>query len=985
MQSNGKLSKMRINKPFFSLLFILMMFCSSLMGQQRETEFTGWAEDVFEEMTLEEKIGQLFIIRAHSDKSRSYHEHVGRTIQDFHVGGVCFFQGGPRRQAELVDEYQELCDIPLFVAQDAEWGLGMRLDSTISFPRQMTLGAIRDNGLIYDMGEQIARHLKRVGVNMNFAPVVDVNSNPENPVINSRSFGEIPQDVADKASMYVYGLQDNGVIATAKHFPGHGDTDTDSHKTLPVIHHNRQRIDSVDLVPFRATIKDGVSGIMAAHLHIPALDSAKDRASTLSKPIITELLQKEMDFKGLVITDALEMSGVTENNNPGQLELEALKAGNDILLMPVNIQKAVNRIKKAVANGEITESEIDRKVKKILRYKQLYNIHRTSPANAANIQKHLQNENAKSVIRKIAQEAITVVHNRNDLLPIKRVDTMKIASVASGVNDKQVFQRYMEHYADITHFQISKSITKKQQDQLLEELQDFDLVLFSIHNTSSFPFRDFGISSEEVALANTLAKRKPVVINVFGIPYALNKFKNAQQFEAVMLSYEDRDEMQKVAAQAVFGGIAAKGRLPVSLDAYPVHHGLETPKIRLSFEDFINIGIKEKYVRKIDSIAKDGIDKQAYPGCQILMAKDGYIFYHKAFGKHTYDEEHSVKKNDLYDLASLTKIAATTLSMMKLQEDSLINVDRRLSYYLPFLRHTNKSEMIIRDVMAHQAGLQSWIPYYINTILDEGPDSAIYRNRLTENYSVRVAGGLYIHNDYKHKIFDTIASSPLREEIDYKYSDLGFYLLFRVVELVTNQPFEKYVEQAFYKPLGLQTIQFLPTNHVTERRLVPTEDDQAFRKQLLKGDVHDPGAAMLGGVSGHAGLFSNAYDMAVLMQMLLNNGMYGGRRFFNPQTVHEFTKTQFPLDDNRRGIGFDKPVMNGEDNGPTCQDASSSSFGHSGFTGTYAWADPENGTVYIFLSNRIHPEASNRKLISMDIRTKIQQVMYDAIEDIQLQ
>lgn len=976
---------MRINKPFFSLSFILMMFCVSLMGQQNEAEFTGWAEDVFEEMTLEEKIGQLFIIRAHSDKSRSYHKHVGRTIKNFHVGGVCFFQGGPRRQAELVNEYQELSRIPLFVAQDAEWGLGMRLDSTISFPRQMTLGSLRDNGLVYDMGEQIARHLKRVGVNMNFAPVVDVNSNPDNPVINSRSFGEAPQDVANKASMYVYGLQDNGVIATAKHFPGHGDTDTDSHKTLPVIRHDRQRIDSVDLVPFQSAIKDGVSGIMAAHLHIPALDSVQSRASTLSKPIITELLQRDMGFNGLVITDALEMAGVTENNQPGELELEALKAGNDILLMPVNIKKAVQRIKSAVAKGEIAESVIDRKVKKILKYKQLYNIHRTSPVKKALLQKHLQNENARSVIRKIAREAITMVHNRNDLVPLKRIDTMKIASVASGVENEQVFQRYMNHYTEVTHFQVPKKVSEKQQKQLLKDLEGFDLIVFSVHNTSSFPFRNFGISSEEQALADTLAKLKPVVINIFGIPYALNKFENPQKFESVLISYEDREEMQKAAAQALFGGIAVKGRLPVSLDAYPLHLGLETSKIRLSFEDFFDLGIKEKYIRKIDSIVTDGIEQQAYPGCQILMAKDGQVFYNKAFGTHTYDEKRTVKKNDLYDLASLTKIAASTLSVMKLQEDSLINIDRRLSYYLPFLRHTNKSELLIRDVMAHQAGLQSWIPYYVNTILDEEPDSAIYRNHLTEDYSVRVAGDLYIHKDYKHKIFDTIATSPLREQHDYKYSDLGFYLLYRAIELVTNQPFEKYVDESFYEPLGLQTIQFLPAHQVSENRLVPTEDDQAFRKQLLRGDVHDPGAAMLGGVSGHAGLFSNAFDMAVLMQMLLDGGVYGGRRFFNPQSVHEFTKTQFPLDDNRRGIGFDKPVMNGEEIGPTCKDASSLSFGHSGFTGTYAWADPQNGTVYIFLSNRIHPDASNRKLISMDIRTKIQQVMYDAVQDIQLQ
>jgi len=387
-------------------------------------------------------------------------------------------------------------------------------------------------------------------------------------------------------------------------------------------------------------------------------------------------------------------------------------------------------------------------------------------------------------------------------------------------------------------------------------------------------------------------------------------------------------------------------------------------------------------LEKADSIAQSGIILKAYPGCQVLAAKDGNIFYHKAFGYHTYERKEAVKLTDLYDLASLTKIAATTLAMMDIYGQGAIDIDQRLSYYLPYLRGTDKEGIVIRELMAHQSRFQAWIPYFQYTVEDDNPDPEIYRNEISEDYNVRVAEGMYIQKDYYCEILDSIRYSELRIDNRYQYSDLGFYLLKEAIESISNSVFEKFTEASYYRPLGLPTMAYLPLKRFKKEMIAPTEDDKLFRKQLLQGDVHDQGAAMLGGVSGHAGLFSNAFDMAVIMQLFMNGGVYGGERYFNEELIGEFTSTQFPLNENRRGIGFDKPMLEYDEDGSTCRSVSPDSYGHSGFTGTYAWADPENGLVYIFLSNRIHPEANNSKIMDYDIRTNLHQVFYDALENV---
>ena len=941
-----------------------------------------WVDSVFNSLSTDERIAQLLIVRA-NNPGEDYFDHIDKYIKDYNIGGVTFFKSSPLKQAIQTNLWQSFAKTPLFISIDAEWGLGMRLDSTISFPFQITLGAIKNDSLIYEMGSEIARQCKRLGIQMNFAPVIDINCNPKNPVINSRSFGEDRTNVSDKGLAYMKGLQDNGIIAVAKHFPGHGDTETDSHKTLPIINHSKERLDSLELYPFEELINNGLDGIMIAHLYLPSYESQENTATTLSYPVITELLKDKMNFNGLIITDALDMKGVTKYFKPGDIEVKALEAGNDILLLPADVPKAIKKIKKAVKKGIISQSDIDEKCKKILTFKYKSGLNNFKPVNNENLYQDLKNNKAEFIKQKLYESAITIVKNNNKLIPLIYLDTLKIASVTIGETEVNHFQKMIGNYAKIDNYSITDEAIEQEINLLSEQLLKYNLVIISIHGTNIFASKDFGISTQTIDLINSIRKHQKIILNIFANPYSLARFYDTDNIETLIISYQDNQVSQEISAQIIFGGIAAKGKLPVTASFdFPINTGFETDKIRLKYtvpEEF-NIQANDIYI--IDSIAISGIENKAYPGCQIIAGKDGKIFYNKAFGSFTYQNKIPVKKEDLYDLASLTKIAATTMAIMKLSDEGKIDIDQQASKYLPYLKETDKEKIIIREMLAHQAKFQSWIPYFESTLIDVKLDTLIYNDKISEKFPVRVAENIYIRKNYFYNIIDSIIQSPLRENNKYKYSDLGFYLLKEIIENITNQPFEDYLYENFYKPLGLSTLTYLPRNTFELSRIVPTENDTIFRKQLLHGDVHDPGAAMLGGISGHAGLFSNANDMAIIMQMLLQNGEYAGINYVDTLTVKEFTKQQFPLNDNRRGLGFDKPLPVYDEDGPTCKSASFESFGHSGFTGTYAWIDPENNMVYIFLSNRIYPNAENQKIMELNIRTNIHQAIYNALENI---
>ena len=944
----------------------------------------NWVDKTMKSLSPDERIAQLFMVAAYSNKDKVHVNSITKLVEKYKIGGLIFFQGGPVRQAKLTNEYQSKSKVPLMIAMDAEWGLAMRLDSTITYPRQMALGALQDNLPIYNMGKYLAQQCKRLGVHVNFAPVIDINNNPNNPVINSRSFGENKELVAQKGIAYMKGMQDENIIACGKHFPGHGDTDKDSHKALPIINHSKERLTEVELYPFRELINAGLGSMMVAHLSVPALDYGKAKATTLSHEVVTDLLKDEMGFKGLVFTDALNMKGVSAYYKPGEVDVLALLAGNDVLLFAEDVPTAIKKIKEAISAGQITQEEIDARCRKILLAKNWVGLSNIEPIEIEGLVEDLNSLKNIQPKREIIKNSLTLLNNTHKLLPIVNLDSFRIASVVIGDKQKNEFQRSMDAYATVTHFQVGENPDFESIIDLNKKLEEYDLVIVGLHKLSQYPGRRFGITKEALNLIKLIDGKTKMVLTYFGNPYGLKYIENAREIESLLIAYHDDDLTQNLAAQAIFGANDIKGILPISAtEIYKSGEGINRKAIgRFQYGEPEEVGIETGWLQQIDSIALEGINDSAYPGCQVLVAKAGKVIYRKNFGHHTYDEKIKVKDDDIYDLASITKVAATTFSIMKLVDEGKVDLDYSLCDYLPEYTDTSENlygDIKLRHMLSHQAGLVPWIPFYTKTLVKGQPMYNYYSLMQSETYPFEVADKLYMHKDYKEQIISEIVNTPLRDEKGYKYSDLGYYFLQRIIEKQTGMSLDEYAYESFYKPMGLATAGYLPLKSFEKERLIPTEDDKLFRRQLIHGHTHDPGAAMIGGVGGHAGLFSNSNDLAKIMQCFLTMGEYGGRRYLSEKTVKEFTKCQFCKDDNRRGAGFDKPVRGGN-GGPTCSCVSYESFGHSGFTGTLAWADPAEEVVYIFLSNRVYPDASNRKLVEMDIRTRIMEVIYDAVE-----
>ena len=940
----------------------------------------SWVDSVFNSLTPDERLAQLFMVAAYSNKDSAHIKSLEALIREKKIGGLIFFQGGPVRHATMQNYLQEASEVPLMIAMDAEWGVGMRLDSTIDYPRSMTLGAVQDNQKLYDFGAETARQMKRLGMHVNFAPVVDVNSNAANPVIGTRSFGENKIRVAEKGVAVMKGMQDNSVLACAKHFPGHGDTDSDSHLTLPLIKHSYARIDSLELYPFKEMIKEGIGSMMVAHLYIPELDNTKNLASTLSPKIVNGLLKDSLGFEGLIFTDALNMKGVSKYYGPGEVELMAFLAGNDVMEFAEDVPKAMELIRKAVNEGKISQEEIDRRCLKVLNAKAWSGLDDYQPVDVKNLTADLNNSNARAVHNELVAGSLTLLINKN-AVPIKNVDGQKIASLSYGDIIGNPFQATLSKYAPVDHYAINSETDQQERFSTLSKLKKYDKVILSIHKMSNARSKNYGVTQPLLDAIAELSFSTELIINLFGNPYSLARMPGLEHANALLFSYGQTEVSEQIAAQAIFGGVAISGQLPVTANRlFRYGDGVKTKKTRLAYGEPAQVGLDESVLAKIDSLTLNAIDEKATPGAQLLVAKRGVVVYNKTFGHHTYEEQKKVQIDDVYDLASITKVAASLASFMKLIDAGEISVDDKVSKHLTELKLTNKKNITFRDMLAHYAQLKAWIPFYLKTIKDGGPDSLYYSSVQSNTFPLRVAEDLYMRKDYPDTVYKIINDSDLRSKKKYKYSDLGYYYMKKVIELESGEPLEDFAFENFYQPLGLQTMGFNPRERIEIDKIVPTEYDMSFRKQLVHGDVHDPGAAMMGGVGGHAGLFSNANDLAVLMQMFLNEGEYGGTRYISSETVKEFIRCQFCKDGNRRGIGFDKPEPEGN-GGPTCDCVSLLSFGHSGFTGTMAWADPEKDIVYIFLSNRVYPDAENKKLLSMDVRTNIQQVIYDAIID----
>ena len=1012
-------------KNIFTILTTIVLFqlsINSSIAQKNNSaiqpsflnDSTHWVDSVFNSLSFEERIAQLIMVAGFSNKDLKQTEELTALVHNYNIGGVIFFQGGPQRQAAITNLIQSSARTPLLIGIDGEWGLAMRLDSTLCYPKQMMLGAISDDSLIYQMGVDIARQCKRLGIQINFAPVIDINNNPKNPVINMRSFGEDKMNVSRKGLSYMKGLQDNRILSSAKHFPGHGDTDADSHLTLPVINQTAHELDTMELFPFRELIFKGLSGIMVAHLFIPRLDSTPNRPSSLSPIIVNDLLKTKLHFNGLVYTDALTMKGFSTYGKNKDLIIQAFLAGNDVLLMPDNIPNVIDDLCEAVHDSIISKEEINKRCYKIIQAKYWTGLNKSVFVTKDHLYEDLHSPELILQQQKLYESSITLLKNENEIIPVKNLEKLKIASLVIGYKDKGEFQKTMDLYADMTHFYIDRASTYFQFDSIAKLLKNYNLIIAGIVNTDIRVNKNFGINDSCFYLFDSLARKKTVILDMFTNPYALAKIKNPELYKAIILSYEDKDIIQNLSAQLIFGGIPAKGLLPVTAsEQFCLGNGIiQKSSVRLKYAIPEETGIASSSLNCIDSVVSDAIAKHVFPGCQILIAKEGKVIYWKSFGHHTYDRVQPVKNSDIYDLASITKITATTAAIMKLSEQNKIKLNKSLSSVLPGSSRSDKGKLIISDLLQHQSGLVSFIPFYMSTITPANNDenlmnkssSDIFTIKSLDNYyfnksikyiegyyshapynyfTTQVADSLYILKTYTDSIIRKIYASPLqfkkKQVPAYKYSDLGFILLGKAVEKITKQTLDQYVDSVFYKPLGATTLGYLPLKKFEKDRIMPTENDLIFRKQVIQGYVHDPTCAMMGGVSGHAGLFSNANDLAKMMQLFLNKGTYGGTRFLDTATVDNFTSRQTKFADNRRGLGFDKPETDTTKKSPASSFAPPSSYGHSGFTGTFTWVDPDNQLIYIFLSNRVYPDQSNNKLVEMNVRTNIQDIIYKAM------
>jgi len=942
-------------------------------AQQKENPFENfWVDSVFKSLTKDQKIAQLMVIRAHSDKGDAYAEQVAGLIRQYNVGGLCFFQGGPVRQAVYTNYYQKIAQTPLMVTIDGEWGLGMRLDSVTKYPYQLTLGAIDDPQLVYQMGLAVGEQCKRMGIQVNYAPVVDINNNPANPVIGYRSFGENKYKVAELGVAYMKGMQDAGIMACAKHFPGHGDVDVDSHLDLPVVDKTREQLDELELVPFKAIFDAGVGSVMIAHLFIPSIDNSANKATSISKNAVTGLLRRDMGYDGLTFTDALEMKGVAKYFPGGTIAVEALIAGNDMLCLPESVPDAIAAVKKAIKKKKLKWSDIDEKVKKVLHAKYKLGLNQVIPINTLNLVSDL-NAKTNALRSLIAQHTITLVSSESGRFPDPSYK--KVAYVAVGTSALNNFGTRMklDHNADTYFLTFSDDAAKAR--GIVEQIREnnYDIVIASVSNYSLRPANNYNISQAAADLVQQL-QEFPTTTFVFGNAMALKNFCSLKNLVAC---YQDDNITQEVAADMLDGYITPKGKLPVSVCTYPYGSGIVYEHPKPVIQTVLNSRLKS-----VDSIASDAISKKAIPGCVILAAKDGEIIYEKAFGNVSYDSNVPVSVEDIYDLASVTKVSATTLAIMKLYEQGKVSLNKQLGDYLPWVRGTNKAGLYIHDILLHQAGLVPFIPFY-KEVVDSasGIPSPVYFSReKKEDYTVRVAENLYMRKDYQDTMYKRILDSELGKSGKYVYSDNDFIFLGKIVEAVSGLTLDEYVYEYFYKPMGLESTGFLPRKRFPVNRIVPTELESHFRNQLIRGDVHDEGASMFGGVSGHAGLFSDVYDLATLYQMLANGGVLNGRRYFSENTIRLFTA--YSSKDSRRGLGFDKPereLRKGQEPYP-CTNASPQTFGHTGFTGTCVWVDPQYKLVYIFLSNRVNPSRSSRLFLDMNVRGKIQDAIYEAIK-----
>jgi len=948
----------------------------------------AWVDSLMRSMSTEEKIGQLFMVAVFPEQGPSHILDISKLLADYHIGGLVMMQADAATQQRLLYRFQGMSRVPLLVAQDAEWGPGMRLKDGISFPQAMTLGAIQNDSLLFQMGQIIGRQLRNVGVQVNFAPVLDINIRAENPVINFRSFGENKYNVARKGILFSQGLQSEGVLAVGKHFPGHGDTHTDSHEALPLLSMPKARLDTLELYPFAKAVEAGMGGVMVGHLYIPALDPTPFTPSSLSPRVVQELLRENMGFDGLIFTDALNMRALTDHHAPGELDLQALLAGNDILVFPQNISQAFSLIKGALRNGSFPLKELNQKVRRILLAK--YRLGLDTLALESGMDEYFLNTEARILRKKLYEAAMTLVRNQKDMVPLQHLSYRKIAYVQVGGSSLNSFDANLRKYAGMETFYLRKAFTAGERERLLERLKSggYNTIITGIFDLNQQRAARYGLRTETIRLCEGLQQlRAETAVCVFGSPYVLEYLPMQQ---AMLVAYEEEPEAEQAAAAALFGGIPLSGRLPVSASSrFPEGRGISIAgKIRFGFAYPEEEGLDSQTLAKIDSIAQHYIDRKAMPGCAILVLKGNNIVYDKGFG-YTQSAKEGEKVDPYlhtYDLASVTKALVTTISVMQLVERGWLKLDVPIETYLPELRHTDKGKLTIRRLLQHNAGLPGWVPFYTRAFKDESlselrPDFCSYEP--TDSHTVKIAPHLYITPAFQDTIWKQITELEVRRTRRVRYSDIGMILLGRIVETASGIDLETYTQNLFYRPMGMNQTLFNPAAKGRAAYCPPTQIDNYWRHSVVRGFVHDETAAILGGKAGHAGLFSNIYDLAKVLLMLKNGGIYGNEEFMSDSIIQVFTHRQ--LRSNRKGLGWDKPEVYENRSNPVSKYASAETFGHTGFTGTSVWVDPTFDIVYVFLSNRTYPYANNRLLQRENVRVLIMDQIYEAMFSYQRQ
>ncbi len=945
-----------------SLLILIIAMANAINGETLDesqkakkvdlSKFTKeqWVNYWMKKLTLEEKVAQMimpdargiFLARDNKEFKRLVHY-----VKNRKVGGLIFFRGDVYETADMINYFQKIAEVPLLISADFEWGTAMRLDYTTHFPPAMGIAATGKPEYAYKVGKITAIEGRAIGIHQNYAPTVDVNNNYRNPIINIRSFGETPEIVSKFAIPFIKGLQENGMIATAKHFPGHGDTDVDSHLDLPVINHPKSRLDSLELKPFKESIEAGVKSIMVAHIFFPQIDTGKGLPSTLSYNIITGILKNELGFKGLIVTDAMNMRGVTKLYSNALASVLAVKAGNDIILIPPDPDEAIDAIVKAVKRGEISEKRIDESVRKILEFKYDLGLHKNRFVDMDKIRDIVTTEEHLRKAKEISRESITVVKN-DGILPILQFDDKKILHITiidsrdlnSGVSFEEELSK---RYNNISFERVDPRSTNGELNAILSKVNNYDIVIVSAYVRVRAYQASLSLMEKHAKfLRQVIDSGKPVVLISFGNPYIVVDYPDVK---AYICSYSDAKPVVEATAEVLFGEVSPQGKLPINIPGFAaLGTGLTYPKTTLRYDYPDEAGFDANKLAKLDTIMEKAIQDSATPGAVLLVVRNGIIAYHKAFGTYSYDPySRKVNVNSIYDMASITKVAATTISIMKLYEEGKIDLDDPVAKYLPKFAQNGKDKVTIKNLLLHNSGLPSWRPFYQ---LCKSPD----------------------------EILDSIYAQPLvyKTGDSTVYSDLGFITLGKIVEVVTNMPLDQYVKKTFYIPLGMKSTTFLPPKDWVDF-IAPTEYDSLLGG-FVHGVVHDENARALGGVSGHAGLFSNARDLAVLMQMILNGGEYGGKKFFKKETVELFTK-RWP---NNRGLGWDNALS---PYGKSALDGAfgENAFGHTGFTGTSVYVYPEKNVIAVLLTNRVHPTRANNKHIAL--RKAVHKAITEAIVD----